>query len=143
MKSLEQRIQKIEDQQALQNVITDYLVAVDDLSDIEAVLSCFTSDATFDMSGINYPTFEGHGALRLFSTEVFSSMSHHAHYATNFKIDSLTQDNASARTHVIGMGVTNGGEDVLFYLQYHLDYQRTQQGWKISSFRGHALLPIT
>ncbi len=142
MTTLEQRLQTIEDRQALQEVITNYLVAVDDLASVEAVLDCFTEDAVFDMTGINYPSFSGLPALREFFTGVFASMSHHAHYATNFKIDSLQQDSAAARTHVIGMGVTNEGDEVLFYLQYHLGYRRSGDHWKISSFRGQALMPL-
>jgi ketosteroid isomerase-like protein len=140
--TLEQRIQQLEDRQGLQEVITDYLIAVDALESVEDILNVFTEDAVFDMSGINYPSFAGKPALREFFTGVFAQMTHHAHYATNFKVDAIDGDTAKCRTHVIGMGKTLGGDNVLFYLQYHLGYRRTAQGWKIQSFRGKALMPL-
>ena len=136
------RLRRLENHQNIQAVITDYLIAVDDLSDVEAVLDCFTDDAVFDMSGINYPTLTGKPALREFFSNVFDTMTHHAHYATNFKLDSITDNTANCRTHVIGMGRTKQVEDVLFYLQYHLDMQYEDGRWKISRFKGMALMPL-
>jgi hypothetical protein len=104
----------------------------------------------FDMTALDYPTFEGMAALQELFTGAFASMSHSAHYATNFKIDSLEQDRASARTHAMGMGVpaaaaataTNtGSESVLFYVQYHLEFARINTSWKITSLRGQPLMP--
>lgn len=143
MSDLEQRIARLEDHAALQQLVTDYLIAVDDLTDIEPVLALFTDNAVFDMRGIGYPHFEGKPALRDFFTDVFSSMSHHAHYATNFSVDSLEGNNARCRTHVIGMGRTNDNAQVLFYLQYHLTMKRNAAGrWQISLFKGKALMPL-
>jgi len=150
MPSLEQRIQTLEDRQALQELVSSYLIALDDAADLEQLLNHFTEDAVFDMTALDYPTFEGMAALRELFTGAFASMSHSAHYATNFKIDSLEQDRASARTHAIGMGVpaaaaataTNtGSESVLFYVQYHLEFARINTSWKITSLRGQPLMP--
>ncbi len=142
MEDIKIRLQQLEDRQQVQDVITNYLVAVDDLSSVDEVLDCFTDDAVFDMSGIDYPVLEGIDNLRDFFTNVFSSMTHHAHYATNFKLDQLENDTAACRTHVIGMGITKDGDKVLFYLQYHLRMKRTNSGWKMSNFRGQALMPL-
>lgn len=142
MNTLEQRMQLMEDRQAIQDVVTAYLIAVDDLNDVEAVLNCFTDDAVFDMTGIDYPTFDGKEALRDFFTETFKVMEYHAHYATNFSLDRLDGDSATCRTHVIGKGITREGEDVLFYLQYHLKFARSDGQWKIKHFRGAALMPL-
>jgi ketosteroid isomerase-like protein len=150
MKSLEQRIQTLEDRQALQERVSSYLIALDDAADLEQLLSHFTEDAVFDMTALEYPIFEGMAALRELFAGAFTSMSHSAHYATNFKIDSLDQDTAAARTHVIGMGVpaeaasapeSKGSESVLFYVQYHLEFARINDSWKISSLRGQPLMP--
>lgn len=141
--ALEQRIQQMEDRQAIQDVVTAYLIAVDDLKDVEAVLDCFTDDAVFDMTGIEYPKFEGKAALRSFFTDTFRVMQYHAHYGTNFSLDRLEGDSAACRTHVIGKGITREGGDILIYLQYHLDFVRQNGQWKISYFRGAALMPVS
>lgn len=55
MATLEERIQLIEDRQALQDLLTAYCTAVDSLTDLEGLLDCFTDDAVFDLSGIDLP----------------------------------------------------------------------------------------
>ena len=45
MSTLEERIQIIEDRQELQQLFSSYLVALDDLSDIEYLLSFFISSS--------------------------------------------------------------------------------------------------
>ena len=146
MPSIEQRVQTLEDRQALQELVSCYLIALDDAADLEQVLCCFTENAVFDMTALDYPKFEGQSALRELFTGAFASMSHSAHYATNFKIDSLDENTASARTHAMGMGVPAsatpaGSESVLFYVQYHLDFARTNGTWKIQSLRAQPLMP--
>lgn len=143
MSSVEQRLQTLEDKRALQERITAYLVAVDEISSVDAVMESFADDAVFDMTGIDFGRFEGQAQIREFFEGVFATMSHHAHYATNFHIDSLEPDKAACRTHVMGMGRSKDGDDVLFYLQYLLEYRRTDQGWKITSFRGKPLMPVS
>lgn len=143
MPSLEQRIQTLEDRQALQELVSSYLIALDDAADLEQLLNHFTEDAVFDMTALDYPTFEGKAALRELFTGAFASMNHSAHYATNFKIDSLEQDRASARTHALGMGVPVEGESVLFYAQYYLKFKRLNNSWKIHSLRGQPLMPVS
>ena len=142
MNKLEQQLQSLLDRQALQDTLTSYLVAVDDMASVDDILNCFTEDAVFDMSGIGYPSFKGSVALGEFFTGVFDTMSHQAHYATNFHIDTLSANAASCRSHVIGKGVTNEANEVCFYLQYLLDFQRSGDGWKICSFRGRPLMPL-
>lgn len=141
--AFEKRLQALEDRQAIEQVITDYLIAVDDLSSVDAVMQVFTDDAVFDMSGIGYANIAGAPAIREFFDGVFAGMRHHAHYATNFSLDALEGDSARCRTHVIGMGVTADGGDVLFYLQYHLEMRRESDAWKIVTFRGRPLMPIS
>jgi ketosteroid isomerase-like protein len=143
MATLEQRVQQLEERQALQDVITAYLIAVDDRADVDAVLNCFSKDPVFDMTGIDFPRLEGRKALREFFTDTFNGMTHHAHYATNFSLDRLEGDEAACRTHVIGLGVTREGGDIRIYLQYHLNFVREAGEWKISNFRGTALMPLS
>ncbi|MFN2328394.1 MAG: nuclear transport factor 2 family protein [Chromatocurvus sp.] len=140
--ALEKRLQALEDRQAVEQVITDYLIAIDDRASVDAVMNLFTDDAVFDMSGIGYPNITGAPAIREFFDGVFAGMRHHAHYATNFSLDTLQGDLAQCRTHVIGMGVTADGDEVLFYLQYHLEMRRESGIWKINTFRGKPLMPI-
>ena len=53
MATIEDRLQRIEDRQALSDPLNAYCGAVDSLSDVDALLACFTEDAVFDLSGIH------------------------------------------------------------------------------------------
>ena len=90
--TVEARLQAIEDRLALQEVVNAYCTAVDKLSDIEGLVGLFTADAVFDLSAIHLPRVEGHAGIRGFFQPVFETMTHHAHYWSNFRIDRLEQN---------------------------------------------------
>lgn len=141
MSSLEARVRRIEDRQALQDLFHGYLFAVDSLTDLDGMLGLFTEDVTFDLRPIGLPCLEGHEGLRQFFSDVFGYMSHHAHYGTNFTVRRLDGDTASAWAYVIGMGVRDGVQ-VTLHVKYFLDYVRTPAGWKISRFSEAPILPM-
>ena len=141
MTTIEQRLQAIEDRQALQDLLSTYLTALDKMSDLDLLLDCFTEDGVFDMTDLGYPRFEGKALLREFFIGVFAAMDNSAHYAANFKVNSLEQNLASAQTHAIGIGLPVDGDRVEFYVQYLLDFERVDSIWKIKSLRGQPLIP--
>lgn len=140
--SIEARLKLIEDKLALQDVLTAYCNAVDSLTDMDALLSCFTEDAVMDLGGIHLPKFVGHAEIRKFFTQVFHDMSHHSHSSSNFTIERLEGDTARCRASVIGTGATHDGNSVLVYVRYFLDYRRTASGWKWAHFSETALMPL-
>jgi ketosteroid isomerase-like protein len=142
MASIEERLQRLEDRAALQDCLTAFCNAVDSLSDIDGLLNCFTEDAVFDLSGIHLPRFNGHGEIRTFFLQVFSDMTHHAHYAANFTINDLQPQTAKCQAAIIGMGVAKDGNSVLVYVRYILTMIRTGAGWKIKRLDESALMPL-
>lgn len=142
MITLEQRIQRLEDRLALQDLLTAYCTAVDSLSDMEGMLNCFTDDAIFDLGGIGLPRFVGREQIRGFFSQVFAGMTDHGHFNTNLAVDTLDGDKASCRAYVMGMGASRDGNSVLVYVRYFLDCVRTSDGWKISKFGESALMPL-
>ena len=132
----------VEDRQAIQDRLSTYLTALDRMTDIELLLSCFTDDGVFDMTDLGYPSVQGKPALREFFNDVFVRMANSAHYAANFMVNSLEQDRASAQTHVMGIGLPVEGDRVEFYVQYLLEYERINLAWKIKSLRGLPLMPV-
>ena len=142
MPSIEQRIKRIEDRMAIGDCLTAYCNAVDSLSDMDGLLSCFTEDAVLDLSGIKLPRFDGHAGIRRFFTQVFHDMSHHAHCATNFTVDHLDDESAKCRAMVIGTGRSHDGRTVLVYVRYFLEFARTATGWKMARFGETALMPL-
>jgi ketosteroid isomerase-like protein len=142
MSTIEERLRKIEDRQALHDVLVRYCSAVDTLSDMDMLLSCFTEDAIFDLGGIGLPRFDGHAGIRGFFKQVFADMTHHAHFNSNFVVKSVNEKTASCTAYVMGMGNSRDGNSVLVYVFYMLDYMRTPSGWKISKFGETALMPL-
>jgi ketosteroid isomerase-like protein len=132
----------IEDRIALEDLLTGYCLAVDTLSDMEALLGVFTPDAVCDLSGIGLPALNGHGEIRGFFEGVFRDMTHHAHFVSNFRVDHYAGDSASVRAYVMGMGRSGDGNQVLVYVRYFLDCVRTPAGWKIGRFFEDALMPL-
>lgn len=142
MNSLETRLQAIEDRLALEDRLIAYCSAIDSLSDMDALLDCFTEDAVFDLGGIDLPRFDGHDGIRGFFKEVFNDMSHHAHFITNFQVNSLQANDAHCTAYIIGMGRAHDGREILVYVHYFLDFVRTDGGWKIKKFGETGLMPL-
>ncbi|MBI1181481.1 MAG: nuclear transport factor 2 family protein [Alphaproteobacteria bacterium] len=132
----------LEDRVALEDLLTSYCLAVDTLSDMDALLGVFTPDAVCDLSGIGLPSLHGHEGIRGFFDSVFADMTHHAHFVSNFRVDRYEGDTASIRAYVMGMGRSRDGNDVLVYVRYFLDCVRTPDGWKVTRFFEDALMPL-
>lgn len=136
------RSASIEDRIVLQDLLTAYCSAVDELSDVDALLHVFTEDAVVDLSAIHLPRLEGHAAIRAFFAAVFTTMTHHAHLWSNFRLDRLEGDEASVSAYVTGMGHSRDGNSVLVYVHYFLECVRTRGAWKIRGFFEKPLMPL-
>jgi ketosteroid isomerase-like protein len=142
MLDLEDRLKRIEDRQALQDVLHAYCTAIDTMTDLDGLMECFTEDAVFDATGIGLPRFEGQVAIRGFFAQVFGDMTHHAHYTANFAIDKLENDEAFCRNYAIGNGRAKDGRIIEAYVRYYIHFVRTPSGWKIKSFGEDPLMPL-
>ena len=140
--TIEARLKAIEDRLALQEVVNSYCAAVDRLSDLDALVNLFTTDAVIDMSAIHLPHVEGHAGIRGFFGPVFETMTHHAHHWSNFRIDRLEGDEASISAYVIGMGQSKDGNSVTVYVQYFMDCVRRGEYWKIKRYRIKPRMPL-
>jgi len=132
----------LEERRALEDSLLDYLTAVDGLSDMEAMLACFTDDAVLDLSGLHLGIFEGRDAIRGFYAQVFETMSHHMHMMSNFRVTEYAHDDARCYAYVCGMGRSSAGIDIQVYVYYDLRMRRTAAGWKIARFYEAAKLPM-
>ncbi|CCA92252.1 nuclear transport factor 2 family protein [Novosphingobium sp. PP1Y] len=132
----------IEDRLAIQDLLISYAHAVDSLHDIDGILDVFVEDAVFDLSGINFPSLNGHGEIRKFFEDTFEVMSAHGHYLTNFAITAYDGDTASIRAYVIGMGKYKAGGGITVNGRYYFDVKRTDAGWKATRYTMDFLIPI-
>lgn len=131
----------VEDRLAIQDVLVAYAHAVDSLHDIDGICDVFVEDAVFDLSGIGFPSLNGHAEIRGFFADTFAAMSAHAHYLTNFAITAYDGDTASIRAYVIGMGKYKAGGGITVNGRYYFDVVRTAAGWKARRYTMDFLIP--
>jgi len=132
----------LEDKARLEDAVLDYLYAVDGLKDIDFMMSCFTDDATLDLSGLDMGVYEGPDAIKGFYEEVFKTMTHHMHMMTNFRVTGISGSDASCHSYICGMGRSVTGVDVQVYVYYDLKLRLTEDGWKIRHFYEAPQLPM-
>ena len=137
-RSLEYLLEKC----ALEEALLKYCTAVDQLSDLDFMLSCFTEDAVFDLGGLHLPRYVGHKEIAAFFEQVFADMSHHAHLVTNFRVVSLTKETADVKAYITGLGRSKAGIDIQVYVRYDLTFRKTARDWKIAHFSEEPVMPM-
>lgn len=142
MSELEKRLKIMEDRAALESVLLKYYYAVDTLSDVDALVDCFTADAIFDVEDLGLEVYRGHDAIRKFFEGVFAETPHHCHHVSNFDVTRLEENEASARGYVIGKAEGRNGIKVFVHCCYNIEYVRTDAGWKMRVFDEDSLMPM-
>lgn len=132
----------VEDRIALQDLMTDYCYAVDQLSDLEQLLDLFTDDAVLDFSAIGLPQMPGKPEFRKFYESVFADMTHHTHYISNFRVESYDDKRATMRAYVQGLGRAKDGNEVLVHVRYRMDCVKTDSGWKCERYEITPGMPL-
>ncbi|MGO4169559.1 nuclear transport factor 2 family protein [Novosphingobium sp. YAF33] len=136
-------IEYLIEKNALEEVVTNYCVAVDKLDDLDFMMTNFTEDAVLDLTGLQLPRFEGHEQIRGFYAQVFADMSHHMHVLTNFRVVALNGNDATIYAYINGLGRSKSGIDVQVYVYYDLDLRKENGAWRISRFYEAPQMPMS
>ncbi|MFM6853569.1 MAG: nuclear transport factor 2 family protein [Sphingopyxis sp.] len=132
----------IEDRLAIEDRMVAYCTAVDAMEKPENIAALFTTDADFDLSGIGMARASGRDGIRDFFAGVFSAMSHHAHYLTNFALTDYDGETASARAYIIGMGRMRDGGEVTVHGRYYFNFRRVDGQWLASRYSMDFMMPL-
>lgn len=132
----------IADRLALEDLTVAYAHALDSMGDVADICACFTEDAVYDLSGIGMAKVTGHSGISDLFTGIFATMSHQAHYLSNFAVTAYAGDTASVRTYVAGTGRAKDGNQVTVNGRYYFDAVRTAEGWKFARYHMDFLLPV-
>ena len=124
----------LEERFALQDLMTAYCYAIDDLSDINDLLDLFTEDAVLDFSDIGLRAMHGKPAFREFYENVFRDMSHHTHYLTNFRVERFDGDTATTFAYAQGLGLAKDGVETHVHVRYRMECVKTDFGWRCSRY---------
>jgi len=129
--ALERRLQRLEDERDITALFNAYAFHFD-RNEPEAVADLFTEDATIDY-GPEVELISGRSqiARRIASglTNTFSGTSHHI---SNVAIE-FSDDVASGVAYVYAWHqFVDGSRDGHLWAQYHNEFRRADEGWKIS-----------
>lgn len=141
--ALEQRVQELEDQIAIQRVITDYSAYLD-ARDYDGYVGLFTEDGVWANGETRR---EGQDEIRAMLTGLFGEVpedfvnTSSFHQISNFEID-VDGDEATAKSRFIFVMRGEGGAPTNELSgQYHDRLVRTEQGWKIAERVDHTVMP--
>lgn len=132
----------LEERVALQDLMTAYCYAVDELNDVEGLLNLFTDEPVLDFSDIGLPAMHGREECRAFYEGVFADMSHHTHYLSNFRVDAYDGESADVRAYVHGLGRAKDGNEVEVHVRYRMSCVKTSVGWKCRRYAILAGMPM-
>ncbi len=141
--ALEERVQLLEDQQAIERVITDYAAYLD-ARDYDGYVGLFTEDGVWANGNTRR---EGQDEIREMLTSLFGEVPEDYvnlssfHQISNFEID-LDGDTAFAKSRFIFVMRGEGGAPTNELSgQYHDWLVRTPDGWKIAERVDHTVMP--
>lgn len=126
---------------AVKRLMVDYFYGVDWRREAEDVVSLFTQDAKIDFSSVGFPIMDGQSAIREFYAGLVVGMSHQFHDMANFRLVSWDGKVAVAEAYVLGMGKSNGGDDVLVHVKYRWECIETATGWRCRHFSLAPMMP--
>jgi ketosteroid isomerase-like protein len=129
---LEQRVQALEDVNAIRNLKAQYAAYCDDNYNPDGIAALFTEDAVWESKGLG--RFEGREAIRDFFRGASELFSFAIHYSLNGQID-VTGDTASAQWYLFmpcTLGADNramwrAGIDNEAYIKIHGEWKYTRK----------------
>ena len=128
MNELEQRLRRLEDRAALDDLVVRYFIAADG-DDYDGIGASFTGDATFASSGV--VNAQGRDAIVSFirsSRERMGLTVHTPHYGLyTFANDERAHGIVGAHLELV-----LAGEPLFGAVRYEDEYRRTDQGWRIA-----------
>lgn len=143
--ALESRVQQIEDQLAIQRVITDYSAHLD-ARDYDGYVGLFTEDGVWANGDTRR---EGQDEIREMLEGLFGEVpddfvnTSSFHQISNFEID-VDGDTATAKSRFIFVMRGEGGAPTNELSgQYHDRLVRTDDGWKIAERVDHTVMPTS
>lgn len=128
--SLEERIRRLEDIEALKQLKSRYARYCDDDYDAERLAPLFTEDAIWDGGALG--RFESRGAIRAFFAGASSVMPFAIHYVTNSVLE-VDGDGATGSWYLWQPCVHANGNQALWLAGRYDDVYRREQGaWRFS-----------
>ena len=143
--ALDERVQRMEDQQAIERVITDYSANLD-ARDYDGYVGLFTEDGVWQNGSTRR---EGHAEIREMLSGLFGEVEEDYvnlssfHLISNFEVD-VDGDTASAKSRFVFFMRGEGGSPTPELSgQYHDELVRVDGTWKIARREDHTVMPTS
>lgn len=130
MSSIEERVQRLEDRVAIEELIANYCHGVDEREE-ELFLSIWAEDAKYILSEAFGGKSSGLAAIKGVVHGLWEGFTEFHHHTTNIVID-LDGDAASARSNVDVTGTHNDGRALMMSATYTDKFKRQDGEWKFS-----------
>ncbi len=134
LEELAQRVQALEDIEAIKKLKARYCTAAD-TGDKDLFLGCFSEDAVWD-GGDSFGCYEGREAIRGLFESIPKIISFAVHYVMNPQID-VDGDRATGQWYLLEpCTMLEGGEQAVWgAASYNEEYVKEGGEWKISRLR--------
>ena len=126
---------------AIHRLMVDYVYAVDDMADANAVADLFTPDAVIDFSASGFPKMEGRDEIFAFYDGLFASMAGQFHDVGNFRPAAWDGEIAVADAYVIGMGQPKDGARISVQVRYRWECVQSDDAWRCRRFSLTPMMP--
>jgi uncharacterized protein (TIGR02246 family) len=137
---LEQRLQVLEDAEAIRNLKARYAALCDQQYDADRIAMLFTEDALWESPGLG--RFEGREAIRNFFREASEIFSFAIHYSLNGQID-VEGDTARARWYLFMPCTVASGNRAMWRASIdHETYARVGDTWMFRHKRSEPLMNV-
>jgi ketosteroid isomerase-like protein len=128
MKTLEERIRKLEDIDEIKQLKARYAAACDNNYDADTITVMFTEDGVFDAGELGKA--EGREELRAFFRRVPESTSFALHYILNAIIE-VDGDRATGKWYLLQpTTLIKGNQAIWFAATYDDEYKRVEGKWR-------------
>lgn len=135
---MEQRLQALEDAEAIRNLKSRYAALCDDHYNADGIAALFTPDAVWDSPGLG--RFEGRAAIREFFRGAGSIFSFAIHYSLNGHIE-IDGDVAEARWYLFMPCTVAEGNHAMWRAGIdHERYVRVDGTWMFAHKRSEPLM---
>ena len=137
---IEQRLQALEDAEAIRNLKAHYAALCDDNYNADGICALFTEDAIWDSPGLG--RFEGREAIRTFFRGAGGIFSFAIHYSLNGQIH-VTGDTASAQWYLFMPCTVADGNRAMWRASIdHERYARRDGTWLFTHKRSEPLMNV-
>jgi ketosteroid isomerase-like protein len=137
---IEQRLQALEDAEAIRNLKARYAALCDDNYDADGIAAMFCEDATWDSPGLG--RFEGRAAIRRFFQGAAGIFSFAIHYSLNGQIH-VDRDTARAQWYLFMPCTLADGDRAMWRASIdHERYRRVDGTWLFSEKRSQPLMNV-